>query len=78
MCFVAATENVDYVFSELMLTLGPTARSADININILEDSVVEPSEQFSLRLSLSPVLFSGLSQLLIVTILDNDGIYCIP
>lgn len=66
--------DVDYARTDVVVTFDPTSSSSScFDVSVLDDSIVEPNEGFSLELTtndtaaLLPILSVS------VTIVDNDG-----
>ena len=65
--------NIDYTPTPPTVFFGSTANMACADIPIIDDSVVEPNETFSVDFSAPGDVLRGSPEQAMVTILDNDG-----
>ena len=70
---------MDYTPRSVVFTFGECKRQSCVNISIVNDSIVEKDETFSVALALAPNLDNRIkldSESAVVEIIDNDGMKC--
>ena len=77
-CVCHSVENIDFLFNDHRVTFQPEAMTATVEVVIMEDAILEPTESFSLLLEVpqstgEQKVTVGVPAEATVNILDNDS-----